>query len=617
MVTTACFIPPSGGAALVSCERVSLCIEQVVALLIHPGVEKIVHNSQHVLSAICHAMRERSLHGTPVNVHDTRTMMWMVASAETQFNGPSGMPLEECFALHNIFGGDAERGCAAAAARHALQGALPFTFLHEALIRDVVLRLQLMQPLHSSLKAKLAEGRVAHCFASIECPMGWLLAKMHVEGFPLDLGVLHESVAGLQSILEATEAEAATAAKMPGFNIQSTDDLRAVLFEQLQLQRSIPPGTSLARTKRTEKYSTDKENLKVLADLHPLPRLVLRHRAISKVLSTYIQNLTSHAKVSGGGCAHRVHPYFNLEGTDTGRLSCSAPNLQNQPRTDHPELFSSGGMPGDSQATGDGSCPQVVQEVPSSLPLYGNIRRAFRPLDPDSVLVALDYSQIELRVLAHLSQDPVLCGALSSGGDIHRSVASRVFSKPEADISNTERQIGKKVVFGVMYGQGAKALSGTLGVSIHEASVFIGSFKRGFPVVAAWSDGVLEGCRAAGYVRTYANRIRRLPLITSMSFAERSHAERQAVNTTIQGSAADIIKIAMISTAQLRSPVQATLLCQIHDEILVSVPRSALNVTVPALLSAMQGAVTLSVPLIATASTGPSWGELSPWVPAG
>ena len=394
------------------------------------------------------------------------------------------------------------------------------------------------------------------------------------------------------------------------FNILSADDIREVLFDKLKLDTQLGSAT-LGRTKKCNKVSTDKETLQALTPLHPLPGLILRYRAISKVVSTYIQNLTAHARPTAAAEAgatseqHRVHPQFNQEGTETGRLSCHSPNLQNQPRSEG-DVSPPDSQPPDSQLAD----PTAVVG-----PNGHNVRCAFTALDASQVLVAVDYSQIELRVLAHLSNDPVLCGLLRAGGDLHRAVAARIFQKLDASVSKTERQMGKKVVFGVLYGQGAKALAKVLSVEVDEAGQFIQGFKRGFPTVATWSEGVLQSCRRTQAVRTFANRLRRLPNIVSRNPAERWHAERQAVNTVIQGSAADLIKIAMVNISQADTPYPITMMGQIHDEILASVPAAQVDHAVPLLIRLMEEAVALGVPLVATASWGPSWGDLKPWTP--
>ena len=593
----------------VCCEPLSECYGVIREVLLEDMVQKVVFNLQNVLVGVCCEMHRRGDAFTPVEVHDLRTMAWMSAQSET------AQGIEECFAFNDVFGGREERNMAQTGAKILVRGKGPlpqpkFTVLEEADLCDMLLRLQLTHPLHEKLNAMLTELQLSQCFLRIESPVAWLLLEMHVEGFPIDLAILNENVEGLQTVLHGIEKEAGLLVGRGDFNIQSPEEIRVYLFDTLRLHERVAAGV-LTRTTKTNQFSTDKANLTAIVHLHSLPQLVLKHRAISKVVSTYILNLTSHARglkeyanTPGAVSEHRVHPVFNLEGTETGRLSCASPNLQNQPRSDHPEIF----------ASNDDSQMEPTAQANSPLVLYGNIRRAFVPIRQGDVIVALDYSQIELRVLAHVSRDRFLCSALSAGGDIHRSVAARIFGKSDAQISNQERQVGKKVVFGVLYGQGAKALAQTLGVSLGEASTFISGFRRGFPDVGAWTEEVLRGCRATGVVRTYTNRMRRLPNINSTNFADKSHSERQAVNTVVQGSAADIIKIAMLHTAVVAAEHHATLLSQIHDEIIFSAPKNSLATSVPALLSAMEKVVPLSVPLVATAAVGESWGKMENWV---
>eukprot|EP01063_Lacrimia_lanifica_P014071 TRINITY_DN20745_c0_g1_i1.p1 TRINITY_DN20745_c0_g1~~TRINITY_DN20745_c0_g1_i1.p1 ORF type:complete len:785 (+),score=211.95 TRINITY_DN20745_c0_g1_i1:262-2355(+) len=576
-------------------------MSHLTALLSAPAVEKVCFNAQEVLAvpaAVHAAAAQTSALASgfaPCHVHDLRTMLWMLAGGdaapacleEALLGREVSLQTPDDAVPSDLLG--AEGGALAAAGERPRKRAKGSATCGRA-AATARCYLPEMLALHAKLKAELQAQRLAACYVKLEVPVAWVLTCMHVDGFDLDVGLLQESAEEMQERLGVLEEQARELTKefTEAFNIQSGDDLRKVLFDDLQLQRRVDPNV-LQLTKKKGVYSVDQQTLQSLAPHHALPGLVLQYRAVAKIYSTYIQNLSAHAKRAPHGAARTaVHPVFIQEGTETGRLSCSRPNLQNQPRANA------------DAADGAGYA--------------GAVRRAFTPRAGE-VLVALDYSQIEVRVLAHMSQDPELTRILREGRDLHAAIAAKVFHKPVDAVTPAERQVGKKVVFGTLYGQGPRALAAGLGIEFSQACAFLNEFKRGFPRVQTWAEGVLAACRRSKEVRTFANRLRALPHISSTNGFERSYAERQAVNTVIQGTAADVIKMAMVASIPLAREHRLTLLCQVHDEMVFSAPAGGVAAAVPALKHAMENAIMLSVPLVVTAETGLSWGAMQPWEP--
>ena len=299
---------------------------------------------------------------------------------------------------------------------------------------------------------------------------------------------------------------------------------------------------------------------------------ILEFRKLEKLRSTYLDPLPRLADAKG-----RIHTTLNNLATATGRLSSSNPNLQN-------------------------------------IPIRGELGQRMRQCfvaTPGMALVAADYSQIELRVLAHLSKEPALLDAFAAGADIHARTASLLFDKPEADISRDERRQAKTINFGLLYGMGPQKLSRDLGIKLDAAKAFIAKYFERLPGLSAFYDGIVESARASGYVSTLAGRRRPLPDIESRNSQLASQARRQAINTVVQGGAADIIKMAMLAAhkdAALASH-DATLVLQIHDELLLETPENEAQAAGARLAALMSGVITLAVPLVVDWDTGPTWGQ--------
>ena len=318
--------------------------------------------------------------------------------------------------------------------------------------------------------------------------------------------------------------------------------------------------------------STDASVLEALRQHHELPELLLQWRSLSKLIGTYLTKLPEHINPVTG----RIHTNLKQLGTETGRIASDQPNLQN---------------------------------IPKKRDIGREMRAAFTG-GPGRVLIAADYSQVELRVLAHLSADPTLMEAFHQNADIHRFVAAQVHHIDEAAVTPAQRNAAKAVNFGIIYGQTAFGLSSQLGIPRHEAATFIEDYFARFSSVKAFINRTIEEASMRGYSSTMAGRRRYLPQLTSSNRNERLQAERFALNSTIQGSAADLIKVAMLRATTML-PTGSRLILQIHDELLVEADSAVAENAAKALTDAMTGAWTLTVPLIADARIGRTWLDVS------
>jgi DNA polymerase-1 len=419
------------------------------------------------------------------------------------------------------------------------------------------------------LEARMRERLVDGLFRDVEVPLAAVLARMEEAGVAVDVPYLEAVGAELSDRLAALESLIFALAGTE-FNIGSPKQLAFVLFEKLQL----PP---LKKTKTG--FSTDAEVLESLAPRHEVVAKILEHRELSKLKSTYVDVLPRMADPRTG----RVHTTFNQTLAATGRVITEQPNLQNLPiRTEEGR----------------------------------KIRRAI-VAPAGSLLLSADYSQIDLRVLAHITRDPGLVGAFERGEDIHTVIAAEVFGVAPRQVTPELRRRAKATVFGVAYGMSEHGLAGQLGIPREEARTFIDQYYSRFPKVREYMLGVVEEARRDGYVTTVLGRRRYLPDLMSRNRAVREAAERTAINTPIQGSSADIIKLAMLAIARQVLPaypdVRMTL--QIHDELLFEVPANLVAEVAQRVCSQMETAFPLSVPLVAEAKAGPNWAEMRPVMP--
>ncbi len=397
----------------------------------------------------------------------------------------------------------------------------------------------------------------------LETPLLDVLAEMEFNGIAVDPAVLKEQSAVLGERIVELHAKVMAAAGVD-FNPDSPKQLAEVLFDRLQLKTGKKTKTG---------YSTDVQVLERLALEHPLPKLILDYRSLVKLKNTYLDNLTEYCNPRTG----RIHGCFNQAGAGTGRLSMSEPNLQNIPiRTDEGR----------------------------------RIRLAFVPGDAKNVLLAADYSQIELRVLAHITQEPALLKAFAEDQDIHKAVAAEVFGVPLDQVTRDQRGQAKTINFGIVYGVSAFGLSSRIeGLSRKGAQDLINAYNKRFPGIDKFNQQAIAHAQQHGYVETILGRRRPITEINSSILAQRRGAERAAGNTIIQGSAADLIKTAMVKLHRRmqREKMQSKMLLQVHDELVFETPAEVAEQEAATIREEMSNAMVLSVPLKVEVGWGKNW----------
>jgi len=419
--------------------------------------------------------------------------------------------------------------------------------------------------LAAELKKKLEAQQLMEIYRDLEIPLIQALAEMEFRGVSIDRDFLNRAAETMAARINAVAEEIFAMAGVR-INLNSAQQLGELLFEKMNLP-------VVKRTRKTRSYSTDSD---VLGELrgYPVVALILEYRTLRKLLSTYLKGLLEHLDRND-----RVHSSFNQTITATGRLSSSAPNLQNIP------VGEMGGI---------------------------TVRRAFSG-GAGTRLMSADYSQVELRVMAHFSADPELLDAFRSGADIHTHTAERVFAGRH-DLDNHERRRRAKIInFSILYGSGAYSLSRELGVGFAEAKRFIDEYFETFAGVRRFIDETLEHTRNDPRVFTLMGRMRPIPEITSANRNVRENGQRMAINTLIQGSAADIIKQAMVRLHPRLADLSAGMVMQVHDELVFEYPPDQEKVLARLVQREMEGAAALRVPLEVTIKTGANWGELTPF----
>lgn len=415
-----------------------------------------------------------------------------------------------------------------------------------------------MFKLRGKLEEELKTKNVWELYQTLELPLMAVLADMEFTGMKVDCAWLESFKILLERDMQQLQAQIDRTAGAP-VNINSTRQLGQLLFEQLR----IPP---VKKTKTG--YSTDEEVLLQIAPLHPVAQQILDYRSNAKLKSTYVDNLLLMADDKD-----RVHSYLDQTGTVTGRLSSSAPNLQNIPvRTDKGR----------------------------------QLRRAFIA-EKGNVLLSVDYSQIDLRVLAHESKDPALVQAFLDGGDIHTQTAAQIFGVMPLMVTDQMRSGAKAVNFGIIYGQGPMGLSQALGISLREAKEYIDNYFKNFQGVRRWIDENIAKARQNGFVKTMFGHIRYLPEFNMGVGSMASFAQRAAINTIVQGGSADIIKKAMVDIFRSLQDTPVKMIMQVHDELIFEVPEKELDAYAASIKTQMQNAVKLIVPLVVSAKAGPDW----------
>ncbi len=417
-----------------------------------------------------------------------------------------------------------------------------------------------MKKLSVTLKSEIEEAKQGSLLSDIEIPLANVLAKMENIGFEVDVDGIRKYGEEVKAQVDNLEREIYDQIGYE-FNINSPKQLAVALFEDLGLP---------AKKKTKSGYSTNADVLESLVPYHPVISMILRYRTLAKLKSTYCDSLIKVVREDG-----RIHSSFNQTETRTGRISSTEPNLQN---------------------------------IPVRTELGRELRRFFKAKD-DCVLIDADYSQIELRVLAHISNDENMCKAFTDNVDIHSVTASQVFNMPLQMVTGVMRSRAKAVNFGIVYGIGAFSLAKDIGVTNKEASNYIKSYLAHYSGIDSYMKNIIERAKADGYVETIFGRRRYLPELSASNHMTRAFGERVARNAPIQGTAADIIKIAMVRVDKRlkEEDLSARLILQVHDELIVEAPMFESMRVAMILQEEMENAVKLNVPLIAEASVGETW----------
>ncbi|HHX08690.1 MAG TPA: DNA polymerase I [Chloroflexi bacterium] len=431
---------------------------------------------------------------------------------------------------------------------------------------DAVMTLRLVQPLEEDLKAHEAEK----LNREIEIKLIPILAEMEEAGILLDEALFESFSKELEGEVERLTTEAYRLAGEE-FNLNSTQQLSDILFGKLALE---PPD----RSKKTSsgKFSTSADVLEAMRGSHQIVDVILEYRELSKLQSTYVDALPNQINPKTG----RVHTTFNQTGTVTGRLASQNPNLQN---------------------------------IPTRTEIGRKVRQGFIAA-PGTKLLAVDYSQVELRIVAHLAQDKAMMNAFSEGQDIHAATAAAIEDVPLEEVTKQQRRHAKAINFGLIYGMSPYGLTRTTDLTLAEAENFVKEYFREFPGVKAWLDKTRLDATRKGYVETLLGRKRYFPaLAAGTNYMVRQREEREAINAPVQGTAADIIKLAMIRLpdALEKEGLKTRMILQVHDELIFEVPEEELEQAMRVVTEEMENAFELSVPLVTEARVGSNWGELT------
>ncbi|OFX82154.1 MAG: DNA polymerase I [Bacteroidetes bacterium GWE2_40_15] len=438
----------------------------------------------------------------------------------------------------------------------------------QQMVREIQLReVSLLFPIYKILQQELEKEEITSLYNDIEMPLITVLADMEYEGIKIDTAMLEEYSRQLTLELAGIESNIRDMANEPTLNVSSPKQLGVLLYEKLKIVKS---------AKRTSKknYSTDEETLAELIDAHPVVSQILEYRNIKKLLSTYIDPLPSIISPISG----KIHTTYNQSLTSTGRLSSVRPNLQNIPiRTERGR----------------------------------EIRKAFVPSHKGGVIMSADYSQIELRLMAHMSGDELFITAFREGRDIHAATASKIFGVAEDQLTKEQRNRAKVANFGIIYGISAFGLSQRLAIPRAESKKLIEDYFANYPQVERYMNQMIEKARVDGYVTTLYGRKRYLPDINSKNPVVRGLAERNAINAPIQGSAADIIKVAMVRIAKriTDSGLKSRMVLQVHDELVFDAYASEIEELKNLVKEEMEGVIKLDVPLTIECQFGLNWLE--------
>jgi len=439
---------------------------------------------------------------------------------------------------------------------------VPLTEITEYAAEDADITWQLKQ----ALDIELDKDHLVKLFKEIESPLIPVLTQMEIEGINLDVDALKTFSKELGKDIEQLEKKILELAGI-NFNIDSPKQLGEMLFDHLKIDEK-------AKKTKSGQYVTKEDTLQKLANRHEIIPLILDYRSVKKLKSTYVDSLPELVNPSSS----RIHTNYMQTVAATGRLSSNNPNLQNIPiRTERGRL----------------------------------IRKAFIPRDKNHVILAADYSQVELRIIAALSKDEGMIEAFKNGLDIHAATASKVFNVALEDVTRDQRSKAKAVNFGIAYGQGAFGLAENLNISRTEAKEIIDNYFKEFPGIQEYKQMAIESAREKGYAETLLNRRRYLPDINSRNATVKAAAERNAINAPIQGSAADIIKLAMINIHRLftQRGFKSKMLLQVHDELVFDAEKTELETIIPLIKQEMESAYIIDVPLVVDINHGNNWLE--------
>lgn len=426
---------------------------------------------------------------------------------------------------------------------------------------NIVRNLSHLPEIHELLEKNLNDNDMKDLFYKVEMPLVNVLASMESEGFKVDKGILDEIGIKLENEISNVQREIYGLADEE-FNISSPKQLGKILFEKLDLP---------AKKKTKTGYSTNAEVLEDLADKHPIIEKIIYYRQLTKLYSTYVEGLKAVIDTDS-----RIHSNFNQTVTTTGRLSSTEPNLQN---------------------------------IPVKYELGKEIRKVFIPDDKDSIILSADYSQIELRILAHISGDENLISAFKNHVDIHTKTASEVFKVPVDEVTHIMRSRAKAVNFGIVYGIGDFSLAKDLKISKKEAKMYIDTYFERYPDVKRYTEEIVREAKNTGYVKTILNRRRYITEISSSNRIVEALGERLAMNTPIQGSAADVIKLAMVNVYKRlnESKLKSKLILQVHDELILNVCMDEMDAVNTIVKDEMEKVMKLNVPLEVDINTGDNW----------
>ena len=521
-------------------------------VLADSGVTKYMHNAKFDMAVL-------QRYNMPVEppIFDTMIAAWLVNNAPEARYGLKALALNELnikmTPIKSLIGSGKSQ---ITMAQVSIEAATPYA------AADVDMTLRLAGKMEKRLK--LDKGKNWRIFQEIELPLVYVLKDMELTGITVDVTVLRKISVTLSKRLAELETEIHRRAGQP-FNINSTQQLSDILFKKLGL-----PTAGLKKTKSGH-YSTAAGALENLAGKHPIIDLILEHRTLKKLQNTYVDALPKLINPKTG----RIHTSYNQIGISTGRLSSANPNLQN---------------------------------IPIRAPQGREIRRAFTA-PAGWMLVAADYSQVELRILAHIADDPGLKQAFANDEDIHAATAAAVLGVPLAEVTKDQRRIAKAVNFGLAYGQGAFGLSKSTGMNQKKAQAFINTYFEKYPGVKTYIEQTKRQAAEQGYTETLLGRRRDFSRLAQLSGPQRARAEREAINMPIQGTAADIMKIAMntLHATLQEERFQAKMLLQVHDEVVLEAPPEELPRLVSLVRQVMTEAYRLSVPLKVDVEVGKNW----------